>query len=358
MTATDEIIIDAAALRFLPEGLLRLAITDLDLTDHVKNTITVLGIKSVADLVALPLESCDFVDAESTAAVRTAIGRAIDRCLPRQATIPFDALDWPSLQGHLLIPLDDDQRALLRALLGIDEAPTTMVHFARRQGMDLRATESLADRTRTRLHDRSRQLITRLRQDLLAEQRAFDGVLDPLHLAKGTLLDTMARANDDLILPLRLAAFCFPHEYHLHGGLLLATPRRSLRRLLEHMRRVLTRHRLPLPLATLVEELDIERRSVPAGIVTHLLRSELRLSLAITEAGEAVVPNPKSPASRLAELLEEEGRPMQFIDLVFAYRERYRRATPQRLDHHLRRELNFVLVGRDTFALRRWYEHE
>lgn len=343
------------ALRLLPEELLRLPLADLALPEPLLAAALAAGRYCVTDLLTLTGTDAEWLDADAADAIRTAIGLAIDRRLPRRATMPFEATDWPSLQGHLLIPLDDEQRALLRALLGIDEAPQSAVQYARHAGADSRAVEALAESARIRLHERSQQLIARLREELQLELAAADGLLDPQYLATGSMLDTMARANDDASLPLRLAAFCFPHEYHLHGGLLVATSPRGLRRLVDLMRSTLVRQRLPCAVDDLLGEINGDRKPVQRGLVMHLLRNELRLAITITEQGEIIVPDPKSPASRLAELLEEEGAPMQFTDLVFAYRERYRRATPHRLEEHLRRDPTFVPVGGATFALRRWH---
>ncbi|MCA8950587.1 MAG: hypothetical protein KDE27_13870 [Planctomycetes bacterium] len=351
---------DALALQLLPVQLLRLPIDDLGLPSVVAETIRDHELTTVGDLLGISAPHAEtWLDRAAVDAVRQAIANAIERGLPKQAaSVAFDPLDWPSLQAHLLLALDDGQRALLRALIGIDEAPVTLVHYARRSGLDLRTADALAERTRTRLHERSRALLPRLRQELDLELRTFDGLVDPHRIARNTMLATMATANVDPHFPIRLAAFCFPHEYVLHQGMLLGTSPRGLRRLVTNLRTTVARYRLPMPLATLVAELEDGRRPLPLGLVTHLLRTELRLSFAIHESGEVVVPDPRSPASRLAEILEEDGGSMQLTDLIFAYRDRYRRVTPRRLEQVLRREPAFVLVGPERFALRRWHEEE
>lgn len=355
---TDSEITDPMALRLLPEQLLQLSIGDLGLGADLVTAIRDHDLRTVGDLlVASGAVTEGWLGRESTEMLRAAIGRAIDRGLPHPApTSRFDPEDWPSLQGHLLIPLEDDQRALLRALIGIDEPAVGIVHYARRIGADLRSADALAERTRVRLHARSRTLLPHLREELLSELATFDGVIDPHRIARCSMMATMADANGDPHFPLRLAAFCFPHEYHLHQGLLVGMSARGLRRLVDQLRSTIERHRLPMPLADLVAELQEERRTIRLGVLTHLLRTELRLSFAIHETGEVVVPDPRSPASRLAELLDEEGVAMQMCDLVFAYRERYRRATPHHLEQCMRRDTTFVLVGPERVALRRWHE--
>ena len=46
---------------------------------------------------------------------------------------------------------------------------------------------------------------------------------------------------------------------------------------------------------------------------------------------------------------------MPLQDLVFAYRERYRRVTPSRIEQCVRRDPTFVLTARDTIGLRCWF---
>ncbi|MCR9243832.1 MAG: hypothetical protein NXI31_02290 [bacterium] len=348
------------AMQLLPTQLLRLPVGDLGLSPLLNTALHERDATTLGDLLAIadaPGET--WLDDNTVATLRAAIGNAIERGLPNLApTIPFDPRDWPALQAHLLLPLEDNQRTLLRGLIGIDEAPVTLVQFARRTGLDLRSAEALAERTRTRLHERSRSLLPKLREELAFELRTFDGVVDPRRVARGSMMATMAEANEDVHFPVRLAAFCFPHEYHLHQGLLVGISPRGLRRLIDQLRTAVARHRLPLPLAELFDDLGNGRRPIPLGLLTHVLRTELRLSFAIHESGEVIVPDPRSPASRLAELLDEEGSPMTLTDLFFAYRERYRRVTPNHVEQVLRREPTFVLVGPRRFALRRWHEED
>jgi hypothetical protein len=351
MTLPHEITADAMALQVLPDGILRLVLAELDVPEPLLAALAERGIATVADLLT-PTLAAGLPGAADRAALRTAIGRAVDRGLPRHSTLAFDPGDWPSVQGCLLIPLDDDQRGLLRALLGLDEPAITMERHARRVGLDLRVVEAIAERTRARLHARSRELVTRLHQELEREFTRCGGVCDARQIATGALLQTMAAANDGGF-PLRLAEFCFPHECHRRGRLLLAISRRALHRLLEQMRAVLLRHRLPLPLDRLAEALGSDRKALPAALLEHLVRSELQLAIAATDHGNVVVPG-ATPTARLAELLEEAGKPLPFEELVFAYRERHRRATPSRIEQHLRADPTFVLVGPTTFALRRW----
>jgi len=357
MTGHDASVQSWLARSLLPDNLLRLEIAELHLTADITTRIARHDVHSIGDLLALD-EEPTWLDATTTALLRTAIARAIDRGLPRHATIAFDPLDWPSLQGHLLIPLDDEQRAMLRAVLGIDEPPRSMVDYSRRIGVDLHATEALAARARARLHESARSLIGHLRDELRDQIKAGNGLLDPSRLPEGTMLAAMAEANDDLWFPLRLAAFCFPHDYHLHHGVLVAVSPSQLRRLVARLRSMLTSDRLPMPLDDLLRDLDANRSHSPRGLVTHLLCHELQLTIETGDDREVVAPNPKSTGSRLAELLTEEGKAMHLHDLVFAYRERYRRATPHRIEQQLRRDSTFVEVGSQTFALRPWHAED
>lgn len=348
-----------AALRLLPERLLRLPLTDLGLTSAAIALAHENGAETVGDLLpADPTKEHDWLNETTIDAIRRGLDSLLVRGLPEPSTTrPFDPLDWPSLQGHLLLPLDDDQRALLRAVTGLDEPPVSLVHYARVASMDLRAATELAERTRAQLHERSRELLPRLRDEIMREIETFDGVVDPLKIACGSMLATMAEANGDPAFPMRLAAFCLPTEVHLRQGYLVGMSPSGLNRLIDQLRAAIARRQLPVPLTEIAAEVQ-GGRDVPTGLLTHLLRKELRLSFEIREEGEVIVPDPRSPATRLAEILDEDRAAMRLNDLVFAYRDRYRRANPRHLEQILRSNDTFVVVGPDLFALRQWHEDE
>lgn len=349
---------DASLLRLLPERLLSHAFAATGLSPTDIEALSDRGVHTVADLVAAGSDPAIPWPDTLAAAVRNALDAVIVPDLaPSCPALPFDPTDWPSLQANLLLPLDEPQRALLRALLGIDQEPTTAGEHARRTHVEPRVVEDLIERTRRRLHTCSPQLLAELRAAMLREHAAFDGVLDPERIATGTVLHTMASANDPHF-PLRLAAFCFPHECHLNGGCLLTGSRRNYRRLCDLLRATLAHHRLPLPLDTLLTEIEADRKGLTRGFVAHVLRCELRLAVAIEETGEVVVPDARTTAARLVTLLEDEGCPLPLCDLVFAYRERYRRVTPSRIEQCVRRDPTFVLTSRDTIGLRRWFAVE
>ncbi|MFO1077831.1 MAG: hypothetical protein U1E73_08910 [Planctomycetota bacterium] len=300
-------------------------------------------------------EPLTWLPADARAAVRAALDGVLARGLTEAAPDrPFDPTDWPSQQAHLLLPLDDAQRALLRAVLGIDQAPTSAAAHARATHTDLRSVEGLLEHTRRRLHERAQPLLSHLRAELKLALAEHDGVLDPGQIRSGTMLGTMADANDPQF-GLRLAAFCFPHEYHLHEGRLYIGARKTFRRLVDLVRATVARHRLPLPLDELLAEIEADRKGLPRGFLVHVLRTELRLSVAHEDGTDVIVPDARTTAARLVAVLEEDGRPLSLTDLVFAYRERYRRATPSRIEQCVRRDPTFVLVGRDVVALRRWF---
>lgn len=358
MNPSDAITAAHALLRLLPQRLLSHTFDGNGLPVEFEEALAERGVLTVADLITVAGDPAMTWPEALAAAVRTSLATLLMPELAHQCPVlPFDATDWPSLQANLLLPLDEPQRALLRALLGIDQEPTTATEHARRVHADPRAVEALLERTRQRLHECSPQLMAELRSALQNEHRAGDGVLDPEHMATGTLLHTMARANDPHF-PLRLAAFCFPHECHLQGGLLLAGSRRNYRRLCELLRTTLARHRLPVPLDMVLTEIEARRKGLLRGFVVHVLRRELRVAITIEESGEMLVPDARTTTARLAALLEEEGRPMPLQDLVFAYRERYRRVTPSRIEQCVRREPTFVLTARDTIGLRCWFAVE
>jgi hypothetical protein len=76
------------------------------------------------------------------------------------------------------------------------------------------------------------------------------------------------------------------------------------------------------------------------------------------DGGDRIVPDPRSPAARLADLLHEVGSPMRLDDLVYAYRERFRRASRHGIEQRLRSDQAFVMLGPEMWSLRRWHELE
>lgn len=356
----------AAELQFplLPACLLQLELRHLSVPAELGAALRARGLDTVGDLLGLPTGEFA-VDAELGPRAAEALRAALEPLLlaglrdlvPETASTP--AIAWLRLQDQLLAPLAEDERQLLRQVLGIGVPPLSLTAIARRDDRDLRAIEDLAAGIRTRLHEAPAAGLERLRCELEREFRAFDGVVDDQHLAIGSVLHTVARGANDPQLALRLAAFCFPQDVHLHGGQLIGVSPRRFRRLERQLRAQVVPHRLPLAIDALLAELGSRQVEAPRGVVLHLLRAVLHVNIEIDgEQGEVAVPDPRSPAARLADLLAEVGRPMPLEDLVFAYRERFHRASRHGIVQRLRRDPTFVMVGPDVWSLRTWHQQD
>lgn len=347
-----------AALHLLPEPLLDLAIARLALTDELTERCRSHGATRLRDLLAPPSQSepADaWLDAGATEQIRSALTAVLAAGLA-QFDPAAEALDWATLRTRLEAPLDEQQRALLADLLGFDRGPRSPAELAMQHRVGLSVATEWFEQVRVRLHERAPALVSRLRYEIGRELQAADGVVHGPMVAPGTLLQVLAEATSDHELGLRLVAFCFPQDFHLHLGRLAGISPRRFRSLLRAVRRLVVPHRLPLALNDLVAELAAEGIEAPRGLLVHLLRTELRVAVQIdARVGEVAVPDPRSPTSRLFELFAEVGQPMTLDDILFAYRERYRRASRRVLEQRLRRCSAFVMLGPNRWSLRRWH---
>ncbi len=347
----------------LPTCLLQLRLDRLPLSTELAALLHTHAIRRVADLGRLP--ASDFLPdgwlgEERAAELRSALERAVGEGLGTEA-LPIDGADeaWPALLQQLQETLDPDERALLQALLGIDVTACSIATYALRTNVPPHAAEELATRTRTRLQKLAPTLVTRLAAELRSEFQAFDGFADGRHLAQGSLLRAMRDGSGQNLLPLRLCAFLFPNDCHLLGSVLVGMPPRRCRRLVRALHRLATPGRLPLPLAQLAQELGAQQIDAPRGLLVQLLRSELRVAVEVDgERGEVAMPDPRSAARRICDLLAECGQPMPFDELVFAYRERHRRANPALIEQQLHADPAVLRLGKRLWSLRKWHDRE
>ncbi|MBM4060530.1 MAG: hypothetical protein FJ265_05475 [Planctomycetes bacterium] len=344
----------------LPEALLRFAVRGLPIPEPLASSLCAHGVTGVGDLLALPravFEPGGWLGPAGADDLRDALARVLHAGLARCGSAAPG--DDPSLQGQLLAALDDEQRSLLRQLLGLGQDPATLLEIARSRGLAIDTVVAAAEAVRLRLHERAPSLLVRMRHEVGRDLQACGGVLTGSHLAPGSLLHALAAGCGDGAAALRLCAFCFPHDLHQSGDLLVGLPARSFRRLERELRRAVQPHRLPLAVDDLVAELATAGLAPPRGLVLHLLRADLRAVVAVDGGrGEMVVPDPRAPAARLQDLLAELGQPTPFEDLVFAWRERYRRANRAALRQCLRGGRAFLRIGPDTWSLRSWHVEE
>ncbi|MFY9343824.1 MAG: hypothetical protein WAT39_15145, partial [Planctomycetota bacterium] len=303
------------------------------------------GLATVGDLIRAATEGPDLAHALDLAACRGALHTALQAGLAQLAT----ADDWPTLRAQLLGPLTEQQRAWFQQLVGPlqPRPPATPAQVT----ADTNGADERADRLRAALLQHANRMAARLQGAVAAELAANDGAVMVEQLAVGSVLHTLSHAADDRSFGLRLAAFLFPAELALHRRALLALPPRQLRCLLRELPRLVPNHRLPVPIDTLVAELQRLGIDVPRGVLLHLLRTELRIAIELEERGEVAAADPTSPSARLVELLPV-GQPMALTDLVFAWRERWRAGSRAGLLRHLRTSEQFLQIGPESWTLR------
>lgn len=347
----------------LPPKLLHLPLALLPLPNELAALLHTHGVRRVIDLCELPdgdFGNDGWLCPERTAELRTALDDAVDAGLHcfRQPAGPAPRA-WPEVQRQLFAPLSADESALLTAILGLEVTPCTVATYAVRAGLAQADAETLAEAVRNRLASEAASLLQELAEELRGELQAADGALEARHLAAGSLLRSLADGSNLPLLPLRLAAFLFPTWCHLQGQALLGLAPRRCRKLLRLLHQKVTPGRLPLPVAQLAEELHAEQLDAPRGALVHLLRHELRIAVELdAEHGEVAVPDPRSVARRLQDLLAECPEPMPFDEIVYAYRERFRRANRTLIEQRLREDPTVLQLGKRLWALRRRHEQE
>lgn len=346
------------AQRLLPEALWQLPLARLQLDGGLADQLAGRGLLTVGcvlDLSANALREGGAITPDEQAVLQTALTRALVDGLRQYDS--STAEDWPTLRAQLLGPLDDIGRRILVATVGIDEPVHTRSALLQLLGAS-QLDESL-QHIRSTLLQQSSGLLRRMQEEVEREFHAFDGILYPNHAATNSVIAILAEACDDPELGLRVVAFCLPHLCHLHRGALHAVAPRRFRELLRTLPQLVPQHRLPLPIDTINAQLTERGITVPRGVLIHVLRTELRTAVELDgDRGEVAVPDPSTKAARLAEILNEIGKPTALIDLVFAYRERFRFASEQRLRHHLSTNSAFLRVSQEAWALRQWHEQD
>jgi hypothetical protein len=351
-----------AAAPLLPETLRRLPLRTIGLPAALSQQLLDLGCTTVGHALLLPAETYEaggLLGTTAADAVRASLDQlfriAIDQL---EDSDPERAIDWPTLRGRLLAPLDDDDRDWLCQRVGLGVAARSTRELVL-TGLSAEVVANRDHAVRTRLSERAPSLLGRLRHETLREIEAFEGVVRGDRLAVGSWLHTLAKDSGEQLLPLRLVAFCFPHDVHLHANCLTTLPARTWLKFQRQLRALTSPRQLPRPLEDIVQRLQDVVDPVPRGLLLHLLGEVYRLRIHIDpDRGEVVRPQQPALSSRLAELLHERGRPTPFEDLMFDYRERFRAARPQRLLAQLRADALFLRIGTDTWSLRDWHGDE
>ncbi|MCK5942946.1 MAG: hypothetical protein KAI24_13295, partial [Planctomycetes bacterium] len=336
--------------RVLPQAFLELPLTQLRLPDELDQQLAGRGLLTIADALECAPER---LSDEQAGGLRDALERAMTDGLRQFASATTS--DWTTLRAQLLGPLSDGDRRVLVAAVGLNEPVQSRPALQQLLG-DAELDDCLQG-IRATLMEHCPALMTRLQDEVAREFASFDGVLLPTHAAEGSLIRLIGEGCDDDELGLRLAAFCLPHRCHLHRGALHGIAPRVFRELLRALPPLVPQHLLPLPIDALLEQLAERGAEVPRGVLMHVLRTELRTAIELDgEHGEVAVPDPLKPAARLIEILTELGEPTTLTDLTFAYRERFRFASPSRLLRHLGEDAAFVRLGPERWSLRQWHE--
>jgi hypothetical protein len=345
----------AAWSRLLPQELLALPLERLALQRPVAAALATQGMLTVGDALAATAADAAALAAHHGDAVAAALARALHDGL---AQFQAAATDWPTLRAQLLGPLGDDERGWLEQLVGFDHEPPPTPVLARRLGITTAELDDRAEQLRRSLGARAADLLTRCHRETGTDLVAYDGVLLVEHAAPGTVVKVLAQSSPDATLGLRLIAFLFPREVTCHRGALFAMSPRRFRRLLRTLPSLLPPHRLPLPVDAILAELTSLDHHVPRGVLLHVLRTELHVAIELDASlGEVAAADPRTPAARLVEVLAEAGKPLALADLVFAYRERFRRGSRASVARALR-GAEFVRLGADSWGLRADHDKE
>lgn len=341
----------------LPRALRRLSLAAAALPPDLVRRLQDLGCTTIGDVFALPpsrfLQGNDPGPA-AAGAIRSALDQLFRAGLEQTVLVdPHGVPAWSRLRADLLQILSAREHAVFVGRAGIDGPVQSTRQLARDLGVERRRVRRLAIMVRARLQRRAATFLCRLRHEMTAELRAFEGVVTGEHYAPGTLAHAIARATGDPGLPLRLCGLLFPDAMHCRRGVLTGLPPRGLRRLLRRLRALTRPAALPVAVDELLARLADAGEEPPRGLVLHLLRRDLRRALRIDpELGEVVDRNPNSVAMRLRRLLLDEGEPRRTVDLLFLYRARHRSARTDRLLDRLHGDPLFVATGPGIWGLR------
>lgn len=336
-----------AASMLLPQALLDLELTELGLPPAVYAACASQHVHTLGDLLAVEptaLAAGGWFGTEGSQLVRSVLTQY-----------------WQpsSRPGQPLTALPADFPALLQALepaLGPAHFPALcrLLRIPEPAGAAPASDGPLAQATlRGRLLAVAAPLFDQLCRELGAELHAFEGVVEPQHVAAGTTLAALLATAAPPTAVFELVAFVMPQQFTCEGGRIFGLPRRHLRAVQKALRRRLDAVAPPLPTAGLLDHLASSGCPAPIGIVHHCLRHELQLAVVVDpRLGEVAIADPRSPTSRLQALLAESPGPLSFDDLAFAWRERHRSCNRAALRRRLSGDQRFLRVGAETWDLR------
>jgi hypothetical protein len=244
---------------------------------------------------------------------------------------------------------------LVRWRLGLGCRPTSNAALALRWNIREAELAEREESLRKSLLIQAGEPLLEMRNEIVRDLNAFDGLISGMHLAGHTSARKFGRRAGDEILPLRLLAFVFPDSFFLFDDQLGDTSPAFLNRVTRRAELILRGGgvRLPYPLERLADGIENDLGAVGRPILELAIRK--RLGLAIDwhpDKGELVVRPKRDLAERLETILRERGAPTTLDDIVFLHRDRYRSTRRTLLSDTLRGDSRFVELGPNTWGLR------
>lgn len=347
----------------LPDSLRGMLLQQLQLPPELLMLLESLGCKSFGQamgLAASTWKSGGQLGPFAAEELRTALDKTLAPVLHGDTAAQITSeLDWSTICGRLLGPLDEDERDLFCKRTGFRTAIRSSREQAQSSGHSLTEVLLQEVKIRSQLKLRAPSMLAKLASEARQELSRHVGVLRNDRLAAGSSLHTIAEASGDRELPVRLLAFLFPEEFYDHGGCLSALPVSARLQFMRELRAMTAPRLLPRPITEIEASLKRLVADVPRGLLLHLLADRFRLHLHRDELrGEMVLPQQPEIAARIREMLTDSGRPAQLADLLLDYRERFHVASRQRIQSHLRRDPSFLEIGPDIWSLRGWHVDE
>lgn len=332
-----------------PPAFVARRIIDLPLRQELARGLAAAGVTTLGDLLgtdANTLAQHPAVTETGVADLRAALAAA------------FSPVDDPRARGadhdlqRLLTVLDAEDRDWIAACVGLlGLRPLPRAQLARSLALNPDQADAREARCRSNIQDRVPDLTQAWRRATESELTAQDGVVRAERLAKGPL-SAMAAAAGDLTLPLRLVAFLFPGDLYLVGEVLTTVDPIACRQIVQGVHRL--RHTLPRPLADL--ESDLLAAGLPPirrGLLSYLLYQDAQVQIVIdSDLGEVLRRRRATVGDRLEHVLRTARSSLSIADLMFRYRDRYRRARRSRLLDNLWAEPRFVEIGPGIWDLR------
>ncbi len=344
-----------ALLTLLPSNLLEVPIARLFLPDEVVTACENLDIRTISQLVTRAEELSPVIGADGVAALRDEIGRLVERGATRFLDDAHDhGESFRAFFARLSsVGRDHEDRDRLRRRLGIGCTAETRWQLATKAKTTEDEVAEWEHGFVSAAHATYGRMLERLRQEIVTELETFEGVLTGHQLAPATILRSAALSAGDPDLPLRVASFLFPSEFHHHDTYLSTRTVEQNDELIQLIRRLCRTSMLPRSVDDVRAAIHDAGFEVPHDLVCHVARTHLHRSVQIDPLhGEMITVQARTVADRLQQLIEDRAGPTPLDELLFDYREQFRRSRRGVLRDHLRGDERFLEVGVDLWSLR------